>query len=253
MTSEPELWAYSVFLLFCRVGGCVVFAPGLSSARVPMQTRLLTALGIVLALSPLLTEEIARRVADINVDARPLLIIHETVTGMVIGLMGRFFLLSLQFAANTIWSTIGLAGIPGVPLEDSDAGSPLATLASTGATVVILSLGLHIEMLRAVIESYDVIGIAEPLMPEVMLTGLTAVLSETSVLALRLAAPFIAYGVLINVALGLANRFVPHISVYHATTGLVMVLGFVLLHLLWPEWIMLFVGSYASWLQRGGF
>ena len=253
MTFDPELWAYSVFLMFCRVGGCVVFAPGLSSARVPMQIRLLMTLGIVLALSPLLTEEIARRVADVNVDTRPLLIIHETISGMAIGLMGRFFLLSLQFAANTIWSTIGLAGIPGVPLEDSDAGSPLATLASTGATVVILSLGLHIEMLRAVIDSYEVIGIAEPPEPGAILTNLVAVLSETSVLALRLSAPFIVYGVMINVALGLANRFVPHISVYHASTGLVMLLGFVLLNLLWPEWIMLFVGSYESWLLRGGF
>lgn len=252
MTEEPQLWAFSLFLLFCRVGGCVIFAPGLSSARVPTQIRLLVALGVVLALSPLLAGLIARRVAEIGENAQPLLILHETIVGSAIGLMGRFFFLSLQFAANTLWSTIGLAGVPGVPLEESDSGSPLATLASTGAVVVIFTLGLHIEMLRAIIDSYGVIGIAEALEPETLLSNMTSVLSETSALALRLAAPFIAYGILINIALGLANRFVPHISVYHATTGLVMFLGFVLLHLLWPEWMMLFVGSYATWLQRGG-
>ena len=253
MIVAPELLAFSIFLLFCRVGSCVLFAPGLSSARIPMQIRLLVTLGVVLALSPLLANFIATRVAAVAMEVRPLLIIREIVTGLIIGVMGRFFLMGLQFAANTIWSTIGLAGIPGVPLEESDAGSPLATLASTGAVVLILSLGLHIEMLRAVIDSYQVIGILDPLEPGAMLSSLTTVLAETSVLALRLAAPFIAYGVLANVGLGLANRFVPQISVYHATTGVVMVVGLGLMHLLWPEWIMLFVGSYLSWLQRGGF
>lgn len=253
MTSSAELLVFPVFLLFCRVGGCVVFAPGLSSARIPLQIRLLVTLGIVLALSPLLVDMIARKVASVSIDAQPLLIIRETVSGMIVGVMGRLFLMSLQFAANTISSTIGLAGIPGVPLEESEAGSPLATLASSAAVMVILTLGLHIEMLRAIIDSYAVIDILAPLEPQAMLTNLMVVLAETSLLALRLAAPFIAYGIMVNIALGLANRFAPHISVYHATTGLVMLLGFALLHLLWPEWLMLFTGAYGSWLLHGGF
>lgn len=253
MTWPLELIVFSVFLVFCRVGGCVLFAPGLSSSRIPLQVRLLVTLGIVLALSPLLIDTITKDIASVSDLERPLLIIREVVTGLIIGVMGRLFLLGLQFAANAIWSTIGLAGIPGVSLEESEAGSPLATLASSAAVMTILSLGLHIEMLRAVIDSYSVIRILTPVEPERMLSNFTRVVVETSVLAIRLAAPFIAYGIVVNISLGLANRFIPHISLYHATTGLVMLMGLVLLHLLWPEWMIFFISAYSEWLQHGGF
>ena len=43
-----------VFLLFCRIGGCLMLMPGFSSARVPVQVRLFIAVAVTLALTPLL-------------------------------------------------------------------------------------------------------------------------------------------------------------------------------------------------------
>jgi flagellar biosynthetic protein FliR len=244
---------FAVFLIFCRIGGCVLFAPGLSSTRIPVQIRLLLALGITLAISPLLFTAIAERISVVPPASRPALIAEEIVIGSVIGLMGRFYLLSLQFAATAVSSMIGLAGIPGVPMEEFDAGSPLATLASTAAVMMILIMNLHLEMLRAIIDSYDVIAVNAFPQTGAILSNVMNVTAETAVLALRLAAPFIAYGVVVNIALGMANRFTPHISIYHATTGAVMLGGFLLLYLLWQDWLTLFLGSYQSWLIRGGF
>ena len=138
-------------------------------------------------------------------------------------------------------------------MDELEAGSPLATVAATAAVVVILSLGLHIGMLRAIADSDEVLSLDAPLAPAAMLNNLVMVLSETSLLALRLAAPFIVYGIVVNLALGLANRFAPQVSVYHATTGAVMLGGFFLLYLIWSEWLMLFVSSYSAWMFRGGF
>ena len=42
------------FLLFCRIGGCLMFMPGFSSSRVPVQARLFLAVATTLALAPLL-------------------------------------------------------------------------------------------------------------------------------------------------------------------------------------------------------
>ena len=253
MTPELEAAGFAVFILFCRIGGCVLFAPGLSSARIPMQVRLLVALGVTLSLAPLLFAAIAEDVAAIPQAVRPALIVKETLVGSAIGLMGRIFLLSLQFAATAIANLIGLAGIPGVPMEEMEAGSPLATLASTAAVLIILMMGLHIEMLGAIMDSYRVIALGAPLQPEVLLANIMKTVTETSVLALRLAAPFIAYGVVVNVAVGLANRFTPHISVYHVTTGGVMIGGFLLLHVLWIDWMQIFITSYEAWIMQGGF
>jgi flagellar biosynthetic protein FliR len=253
VTSALETAAFSVFLLFCRIGGCVLFAPGLSSVRIPMQIRLLVCLGVTLSLAPLLHAGMTESIAAIPPTQRPLLIIKETLVGSAIGIMGRIFLLSLQFAATAIANMIGLAGIPGVPMEEMEAGSPLATLASTSAVMIILTTGLHIEMLGAIIDSYRVMAVGASLRPDVLLANIMKTVTETSVLALRLSAPFIAYGVLVNVAIGLSNRFTPQISVYHVTTGAVMLGGFLLLHTLWGDWMLLFIMTYEAWIMRGGF
>ena len=79
------------------------------------------------------------------------------------------------------------------------------------------------------------------------------VVAETSLLALRLSAPFLVYGVTVNLALGMGNRFAQQLSVYHATTGVVILGGFLLLYAMWIDWILVFTGSYQSWLLRGGF
>jgi flagellar biosynthetic protein FliR len=71
-------------------------------------------------------------------------------------------------------------------------------------------------------------------------------------LALRLAAPFLVYGVIVNFALGMGNRFAQQLSVYHATTGVVILGGFLLLYAIWVDWILVFTSSYQSWLLRGG-
>ena len=45
----------SVFILFCRIGGCLMITPGFSSPRLPVRPRLFIALTLTLALAPQLT------------------------------------------------------------------------------------------------------------------------------------------------------------------------------------------------------
>ena len=79
------------------------------------------------------------------------------------------------------------------------------------------------------------------------------VLSEAWLLALRLASPFLLYGVTVYFALGLGNRFAKQVSMYHATTGAVILGGFLLFYAVWMDWILTFVSRYQSWLMAGGF
>ena len=244
---------FALFLLFCRIGGCLLFAPGFSSARVPVQIRVFAALALTAALSPLLQDEMVKVLARVPRDQQVYMILTELLFGSAIGLMARFFFLALQFAATAISNFIGLAGIPGVPLEEGDTGSPLATLVSSAAIMIVFAMGLHIELLIAILDSYRVIEPGQPLALQALTVNLMDVVSETTALALRLAAPFLIYGVIVNFALGMGNRFAQHLSVYHATTGVVILGGFLLLYAIWVDWILVFTNSYQAWLIRGGF
>lgn len=253
MTSLLEAQILGFVILFCRLGGCIMVAPGFSSPRIPVQVRLFIAIGITLALSPILSQEITVALSAVPTHQQPLLIVQETALGVLIGFMARCFFLALQFASTAISNFIGLAGIPGIPLEEGDTGSPLATLTSTAAVLVVFTLGLHVELLSALIDSYTVVPVARALGAELALANALAVISETWLLALRLSGPFLLYGVIVNFALALGNRFAQQISVYHATTGAVMLGGFLIFYLIWMDWIMVFADAYRSWLVEGGF
>jgi len=253
MSDDIQSQIMVLFLQFCRVGGCMMFAPGFSSPRIPMQIRLLVAFAATAAIAPLLNAKNTAIVFDQAVPGTVFMILQELMIGSSIGLMARMFLLALQFSATAISNFVGLTGVPGIPLEEGDTGSPLATLASAAAVTIIFAVGLHIELLKGIIDSYAVIPLGTPFQMEAFLQNLLRSLSETWMLALRLSGPFVIYGIIVNLALGLGNRFVQQVSVYHATTGAVMLGGFLLFYLVWFDWIMMFVTSYRSWLVQGGF
>lgn len=253
MNGGTETMIFGLALIFCRIGGCMIVAPGFSSPRVPVQVRLFTALAVTAALSPLILPGIIRELEVIPRERHVFLLLGELGSGTLIGLLARCFLLALQFSATAISNFIGLTGIPGIPLEEADTGSPLSTLISTAAVTLVFVAGLHIELLKAVIDSYSVMPLGGSLTVEVFVANLLMTLSETWLLALRLAAPFLLYGVIVNFALGMGNRFAPQVSMYHSTTGLVILGGFLLFYLIWMDWGFLFLDAYRSWLVEGGF
>ncbi|MEQ9248547.1 MAG: flagellar biosynthetic protein FliR, partial [Nitratireductor sp.] len=82
MLETPLLAA---FLAFCRIGGCFLFMPGLSSVRVPMQVRLFVAVAATLAMLAHLWDLITPHVSS---EPGPLflLIASELAIGALIGL-----------------------------------------------------------------------------------------------------------------------------------------------------------------------
>lgn len=253
MTDLLSTRLLALFLLFCRIGGCLMVAPGLSSPRVPVQVRLFLALGVTAAMSTMIITDIEAAVAGTPQQRQLLFILQETAAGAFIGLLARCFLMALQFSATAISNFIGLSGIPGIALEEGDTGSPLATLVATAAVTIIFAMGLHIELLKALFESYSVLPVGGAISTEAFLRLLLQTLTETWLLALRLSGPFLLYGVIVNFALGLGNRFAQQISMYHATSGVVMLGGFLLLYLIWADWALIFIDAYRAWLLEGGF
>ena len=48
----------ATFLIFCRIGTCLMLMPGFSSPRVPVRVRLFLAVAVTLALAPLLVTNV---------------------------------------------------------------------------------------------------------------------------------------------------------------------------------------------------
>lgn len=248
MTAALEAYVFVTFTIFCRVGAAMMFLPGIGSARVPMNVRLLITSAMALALTPMLHGPVSQLVAEFPERARPYLLFNEVAVGSAMGLMARFFLLALQFSATTTANAIGLAGVPGQPVDDTEALPPLTNFISVAGVMVLVTAGLPEDMIGAVAASYGTLPLRLGIDTAWLLSNLTQVASDTSLLALRLSAPFLAYAVVVNIAMGLANKFTPQISMYFTSLGIVTLGGMVLLYFSVRQMLHLFAGSFGGWI-----
>ena len=90
----------SVFLVFGRVGACLMLIPAIGSARVPVQVRLMLCLGASAAVAATIGDfaELRRGIPPLTAVAS--LVAVETGKGLFIGFMARFFFAMLQFLAE---------------------------------------------------------------------------------------------------------------------------------------------------------
>jgi flagellar biosynthesis protein FliR len=119
------------------------------------------------------------------------------------------------------------------------------------ATVLVFSMDLHWELVRGLVASYDRIPAGMALGTGPMLAGLVDRLTVAFTMALRITSPFIIYSVMVNLALGLANKLTPQIPVFFIATPFILFGGFLLLMVLGNDMLGQFMLEYAHWLRRG--
>ncbi|MET0569590.1 MAG: flagellar biosynthesis protein FliR [Hyphomicrobiaceae bacterium] len=239
------------FILFCRIGGCLMVMPGFSSPRIPPQVRLFIAISATLAMVPVLLPTLQAAVPDLALPNMAGLILSETAIGVLIGLMGRMFFLALQFMATAVAQFIGFAAMPGVPIEDNEPLPSIGTLITLTATVLLFLTDQHWEVFRALLASYTALPITARFSIESGMTQLSTALGDAFVLALQISSPFVIYGLIINLLFGLANKLIPQIPIYFISMPFVIAGGVLLLYFTVAEFLTLFTAGFMTWLARG--
>ncbi len=240
-----------VFVLFCRIGSCLMLMPGFSSPRVPVQARLLVAIAVTLALTPLLLPEVKTTVKAPGPSTVLVLLVGETLTGVFIGLLGRVFFLALQFMAAALASFIGFSGLPENPIEDVEPIPAVASLITLTATLLFFVADVHWEVLRGLVQSYSVLPVTSPITINLGIARLADATSDAFLLALQISSPFVVYALAINLAFGLVNKLTPQIPVYFISLPFVVAGGLLLLTFTVAEFLTLFIDGVTGWLRRG--
>lgn len=219
----------ALFLAFCRIGACLMVMPGFSSARLPMQIRLLLALAISLALLPLLWDTIYP-LAKTDTVTYLKFIVFESLVGGMFGLIAHLYVLGMQFAATAIGTAIAFNGPPVQDVLEDTSENQLSSMLSYGALLLLFILDFHHVILRAIVESYSSIPLGGVISMQRMLISLTDTLVASMNIALRVASPFILYGFMFNVAVGFINKLAPQIPVYFISTPYALGGGLLLLY-----------------------
>lgn len=246
LSDELQRLVLGGVLAFSRIGGCFLLMPGLSSARVPIQVRLFVAIAVSAALLAHLGDRILPFAGERRPDRLIALIAGELAVGALIGVLARLYLMALQFIASAIATLIGYGGVAGPGVEDGEPQAALASLISFSALLLLFVFDFHHEVVQALVRSYDMAPVGAGLNPRAALVDLADTLSSAFLLALQLGSPFVAYAILINLAIGFVNKLVPQIPVYFISQPFVIVGGLLLLYLGAGTLLSLFADRFAA-------
>lgn len=241
----------TAFVVFCRVGACLLVIPGFSSPRVLMRARLFVAIAVALALTPMLQSEVQPSVEG----AAPItllgLMLSESLKGVLIGLLGRFFFLALETMTMSVSFSIGLSNPLAAPLEGDEAMPTISSLISLAAVLLVFVTDLHWEVFRGLSASYAVLPVKQSFDPRIGLVQLTDDAAKTFAFTLRIAAPFLVFSIVANVAIGLINKLVPQVPVTFIATPFLLAGGFIILYFVARPALDLFISAFAGWLRTG--
>lgn len=250
MTVVAQELVLATFLVFCRIGGCLMMMPVFSSPRVNVQSRLFVTIGITLAVTPLLMDTVRPLVTDISTSRLLTAISTEVLAGTMIGVMGRCFFLALQFMGVAVATFIGIGNMPGAPVEGTDPVPVVADMITLTATVLFVVTNLHLEVIRVLIESYQVLPVTAPYQGITNVTGLVTAMADSFRLSLQITSPFIIYAIVVNLTFGIVNKLIPQIPIYFISLPFVVAGGIYLLFLTFGELLQLFISGFGSWLAN---
>ncbi|MEL7486566.1 MAG: flagellar biosynthetic protein FliR [Pseudomonadota bacterium] len=237
---------FVAFAVFCRVGAFFMTAPAFGDFSLSPRIRLAAALAVSAAVAPVAANAYpALTGAPL---AMVMTIFTEIVAGVFLGLTARVFMSALNVAGQIIAFQIGLSLAqifdPTQELQGAIVGGFLAILGTT----MIFATDAHHALLGALMDSYLFLAPGEPIVIGDLSTVLTRALSEAFSLGLRLAAPFVLFGIVFYIGAGVLNRLMPQAQVFFMLMPANLMLGLLLLMLTTGLMMTVFLGAFEDFL-----
>ncbi len=239
---------FIVFAVFCRVGAFFMTAPAFGDFSLSPRFRLAAALATSAALAPAAASAFPDWARSADVAAMSAIIAGEILAGGFLGLAARIFMSALNVAGQIIAMQTGLslaqAFDPSQELQGAIIGGFLAVLGTT----MVFATDLHHLLLRAIADSYALAAPGAFAIGD-MSEAIVAALSQAFSLGLRLAAPFILFGLVLYAAGGVLNRLMPQAQVFFMLMPANLIVGILLLMLTTGLIMMAFLSSFEEFLS----
>src|SRR5882672_3180371 len=219
--------AATFMLVFARIGTMVMLLPGLGELSVPVRVRLTVALVLTAVLLPLHRN-------DYQLDLRsfgPLLVMlaEEMFIGAVLGLAARLTISALQVAGSVIAQQLGLGFVTAVDPMQGQQGILVGNFLTILGITLFFAFDLHHLVIAALNDSYKLFAPGDiPLLGDVAALT-TRTIAGAFKVGIQLSAPFLVFGLLFNLGLGVLSRLMPQMQVFFVGVPLSILLGFLIL------------------------
>ncbi len=221
--------AATFMLVFARVGSMVMLLPGLGESNIPVRIKLAIALLLTLILLPLHRAAYQIDIQSIN----PLLVmmIHEIIVGVVLGATARVTLSALQVGGAVIAQQMGLGFVTSVDPTQGQQGVLIGNFLTMLGITLLFATDTHYLVIAALNDSYKIFSPGD-LTPSGDIAALaTRAFAAAFKLGMQLSAPFLVFGLVFNIGLGVLARLMPQMQVYFVGVPLSILAGFLIFSL----------------------
>ncbi|MBV8578888.1 MAG: flagellar type III secretion system protein FliR [Acetobacteraceae bacterium] len=221
----PALAAAFV-LAFARIGAMVMLLPGLGEQNIPVRVKLSIALLLTLIILPL--HRAAYQVDLQSMAALMVLMVHEIVIGIVLGATARVTLSALQVAGSVIAQQMGLGFVTSVDPTQGEQGVLVGNFLTMLGITLLFATDTHHLVIAALNDSYKIFAPGETMSSGDVASLATQAFSAAFRLGLQLSAPFLVFGLVFNIGLGVLARLMPQMQVYFVGVPLSIFAGFLI-------------------------
>jgi len=218
--------AATFMLVFARIGAMVMLLPGLGESNIPVRIKLAIAVVLTLIILPL--HRAAYHVDMHSLTPLLVLLVHEILIGVVLGATARVTLAALQVAGSVIAQQMGLGFVTAVDPTQGQQGLLIGNFLTLLGITLLFATDTHHLVIAALNDSYAIFSPGE-MMPSGDVAALaTRAFAAAFRIGLQLSAPFLVFGLVFNIGLGVLARLMPQMQVYFVGVPLAIMAGFLI-------------------------
>ncbi|MFO0775905.1 MAG: flagellar biosynthetic protein FliR [Nitrospiraceae bacterium] len=215
----PQFEVFTVALL--RVTAILSAFPILGARAVPAMIKIGLAVALALVTMPFL---VAVRVPA-DPTAMAVGMAAEIGVGVVIGLIARCLFAGFEFAGEIMSNQMGLSAAQMIDPTSSHQVPVLGQFQSTIASLLFLTMNLHLVVVHALVESFRLIPPFGASLSEDLLDIVLHAFQNVLVVGVKLAAPVIVVTLVVNLVMAMLGRTVSQLNVFVLTFPLTIACG----------------------------
>ena len=220
----------AVFMLvFARIGSMVMLLPALGETNIPTRTKIAIAVMLTLIILPL-----HRSAYKIDLDSmNPVLVmmLHEIIVGVVLGATAKVTFSALQVGGAVIAQQMGLGFVTSVDPTQGEQGVLIGNFLTMLGVALVFATDSHYFVIAALNDSYAIFSPSDFTPTGDVADLATRAFTAAFRIGIQLSAPFLVFGLVFNVGLGLLARLMPQMQVYFVGVPLSILAGFLIFSL----------------------
>lgn len=229
-----EILAFS--LVFLRISSFVMSWPVFGATTVPAISKVLLALVLSLVVFPTLSINAPQ--LNLETSTLWLMVIREVALGLFLGYLMRLCFLTVSVAGEIIAMSIGLTSAQIYNPAMGTSGNVLEQFKNMLATLLFLAINGHHFFIQGLAQSFTTIPLGLTAINLQVFLDISYILKEVIIIGLKISVPILISIFLANLTMGILGKAVPQINILVTSLGVQIVVGFAVLFVMLPLFIL---------------